>query len=106
MRSNCFIEAWERYRSDQVRWLHMRKSRYSRWHGKIPAPVRWLARMALYPVFALYAALHMLAFETWPHFAWSDAVDEHAEEYVPQADKMERWFPPLFFDGIVRRVNE
>ena len=83
----------------------MRKSNYSRWVGRIPRPIRWIAHVLLYPAFALYAVLHLIALERWPHFAWSDDVDEHAEEYAPAVDKTRRWFPPLFFDGYFRRVK-
>ena len=105
MKSNCYIAAWNKYVRDEAVWLCFRKSKYSKLLGKIPRPIRWVARMLMYPVAAVYAVLHTLAFETWPHFVWSVWPPERGMEYVPDEEKSQRWFPVVFFRGHSRRID-
>ena len=106
MKSNCYIAAWQKYVRDEAVWLCFRKSKYSRLVGKIPRPIQWVARMLMYPVAAAYAILHTLAFETWPHFIYSIRPPACGVEYVPDNEKAPHWFPPIFFRGHERRIDE
>ena len=59
----------------------------------------------MYPVAAVYAVLHTLAFETWPHFVWSIWPPERGMEYVPDEEKTARWLPDVFFRGHHQRID-
>jgi hypothetical protein len=86
-------------------WLCFRRSRYARLAGRIPRPIRWMARALMYPIAAVYAVLHTLAFEAWPHFVWSLWPPEPANEFVPVDDKRARLVPPLLFEGRIQTLD-
>ena len=105
MKSNCFLRAWDKYLNGEAVWLSFRRSAYSSLYGKIPSPIRFVAYLALWPVFTLYTVLHILAFETWPHFVWSKYPPFDAIEFVPFGAKSKRPIPPVIFDGYEQPVN-
>ena len=105
MKSNCFLRAWEKYLSGEAVWLSFRRSAYSSLYGKIPSPIRVAAYILLWPVFTVYAILHILAFETWPHFVWSRLPPVDAREFVPFGAKSKRPLPPVLFEGYEQPVN-
>ena len=106
MKSNCYLVAWEKYLNNEATWLCFRKSKYSRLTGKIPRPIKLLALVLMYPVVIAYAILHTLAFETWPHFIWSNTSPIDAEEFVPLKTNSPKWFPPVIFDGQIQKLKE
>ena len=106
MISNCFVYSWLKHVRGEAMYLTFRRSRYSSLTGRIPAPVRWVAHVLLWPVFALYAVLYVLALETWPHFHWADHPARGAREFVPLKPKHVRWLPPILFAGKEREVEE
>lgn len=61
--------------------------------------------MLMYPVAALYAILHTIAFETWPHFVWSCWPPDGGEEFVPHEAKSARYIPPILFDGYIKQIH-
>lgn len=105
MKSNCYLVAWRQYARRNGVWLCFRRSRYSKLTGRIPRPIRWMARLLMYPIAGAYAILHTLAFETWPHFIWSARPPARAKEFVPIDEKAPRWVPPLLFEGRVQTLD-
>ena len=106
MKSNCWLYAFSKHANDDAIYIAFRKSRYSKLVGRIPTPIRWLARILLYPVFAAYAILYTLAFETWPHFHCADKPAEGAREFVPIGTKSMRLIPPILFEGVEVDVKD
>lgn len=108
-RSNCHLAAWERFRAGEAVFMCVRFTSYS----KVPQRVieHWLWRYTLgvagatiqWIAWPLTHLGEILRTGRWYHATWVAVSGEHLE-YVPRETKKRRWFPPLLFFGVERRV--